>query len=111
MTMLCSIALRNVTIMFEMLDYLRLNSSPSTTCNLEFRLRHSQIQARTRLNRLLGARMDGSAAIVTSLGRARARARDRLGLGLRVGQDALIFNDVMPIPRLPVTCPSYPAMT
>ena len=53
--------------------------------------------------------MDGSAAIVTSLGRA--RARDRLGLGLRVGRGALILNDVMPIPYLPVTCRSYHSTT
>ena len=52
-------------------------------CNLEFGLRHSEIQACTRLNRLLGARMDGSAALVTSLGRARLG----LGLGLGLGID------------------------
>ena len=31
----------------------------------EARLRHFEIQARTRMDRLLGARMDGSAATVT----------------------------------------------
>ena len=70
------------------------------------------MQARTRMDRLLGARMDGSVALVTSLGRARLGLglglELGLGLGLRVGRDALILNDVMPIPRLPVTCRSYP---
>ena len=55
--------------------------------------------------------MDGSVALVTSLGRARLeiRARDRLGLGielglgLRVHRGALILNDVMSGLRLPGT--------
>ena len=59
--------------------YLHSEMWGPSTCNLEFGLRNSEIQARTRLDRLLGAWMDGSAAIVTSLGRA------RLGLGLGLG--------------------------
>ena len=74
-----------------------------STCNLEFGLHHSKIQARTQLDRLLGARMDGSATIVTCRARARTRARNGLGLGLRVGRDVLTFNDLMTIPCLPVT--------
>ena len=74
----------------------------SSTCDLEFELRNSEIQARTRLDRLLGARMDGSAAIVRlGLGLGLGLGLD--GLGLCVGRDALIFNDVMAIPRLPGT--------
>ena len=75
-----------------------------------------------RMDRLLGAWMDGSVAPVTSVHRARARARARtmarLGLGLELGlglrlelglglwlqQGVPLLNYVMPIPHLPGTC-------
>ena len=43
------------------------------------------------MDRLLGARIDGSVALVILLGRARLG----LGLGLGLGQGTLILNDVM----------------
>ena len=49
-------------------------------------LRHSQNTSAHRMDHLLGARMDGSVPLVTSLDRVRyrARARVRLGLGIEL---------------------------
>ena len=59
---------------------IRTHNMGLSSCNRELALRHSPNSSAPpspRMDRLLGARIDGSAVIVTSLGRARARGRAR----------------------------------